>query len=111
MDKEISVLKVVSDPIRLRLAALLAVEGELCVCHLVSAVGRPQYAVSRQLGMMRAAGLVEARRQGTWMYYKLAEPSCPLQRCLVDFLAGEFADNPAVRADRQRLNETGCRKN
>ncbi len=110
MDKESTLLKALGEPLRLRLAALLAAEGELCVCRLVEAVGLPQYTVSRHLGQMRAAGLVLARRQGTWMYYKLAEPNCPLQRCLYDFLADGLKDDPMVQSDQQKLRTMECQK-
>ena len=110
MDKEISILKVLSEPIRLRLAALLAGQAEVCVCQLAAAVSEPEYKVSRHLGIMRAAELVEARREGTWMYYKLAGPGCPLQMHLCDFLARDFDDHPVITADREKLKQVGCGK-
>ena len=109
VDKEASILRVLSDPTRLRLAALLAAEGEMCVCRLVEAVGQPQYTVSRHLGQMRAAGLVEARRQGTWMYYTLVKPTCRLEQCLFDFLAGGLDSDMVAQGDRQRLRRAECR--
>jgi ArsR family transcriptional regulator len=110
MDTEISILRVLSESIRLRLATLLAMEGEVCVCRLAAAVGEPQYKVSRHLGIMRAAGLVEARREGTWMYYQLAKPVCALQRHLFIFLADGFEDNPVIASDRERLRLTDLGK-
>ena len=108
MDTEALVLKTLGEPIRLRLAILLAAEDEVCVCRLASATEEPEYKVSRHLGVMRSAGLVEARRQGTWMYYKLAEPNCDLTRHLVAFLAQGFDDHPAIKADREHLRRVGC---
>lgn len=110
MDIEVNILRVLSEPIRLRLATLLASEGEVCVCRLAEALKEPQYKVSRHLGIMRSAGLVEARREGTWMYYKLAEPSCPLQSHLCDFLARGFDDHPMITSDREKLKQVGCGK-
>jgi ArsR family transcriptional regulator len=71
MDEEIKFFKALSDPVRLRLVLLLARGGEMCVCKLVEALDEPQFKISRHLGILRSAGLVEARRQGTWMYYRL----------------------------------------
>ncbi len=110
LDKEAALLKVLSEPIRLRLAALLAGGAEVCVCQLAAAVDEPEYKVSRHLGVMRAAGLVSARREGTWMYYQLADPGCALQAHLYAFLAKDFERHPAIEADRRKLKEVGCGK-
>jgi len=67
-------LKALGDEGRLRLVALLS-RRELCVCHLVAALKAPQPTVSRQLGILRAAGLVDARRDGSWIHYRLARPA------------------------------------
>ena len=110
MDKEATVLKILGEPIRLRLAILLAIEGEVCVCRLAAAMDEPEYKVSRHLGLMRSSGLVEARREGTWMYYKLAQSSCALQSHLVAFLGQGFGDHPTIKADRDHLKRVGCGK-
>ena len=64
--------KAASEPVRLRILAMLA-HGELCVCHLHDALDAPQPLVSRHLGILRAAGLVRARREGSWMHYALTD--------------------------------------
>ncbi|MBI2114760.1 MAG: helix-turn-helix transcriptional regulator [candidate division NC10 bacterium] len=61
-------LAALTDPTRLRLVRLLLRE-ELCVCELVDALRIQQYKVSRHLSRLREVGLVEARRNGRWMYY------------------------------------------
>ena len=67
------IFKALGEPVRLRLFALLAMKKELCVCHLTEALGLPQSTVSRHLGVLRHAGLASTRREGKWMYYRLAE--------------------------------------
>src|SRR3989304_1891481 len=62
-------LATLADATRLRVIRLLLRE-ELCVCELVDALRIPQYKMSRHLGTLRAVGLVEARRNGRWMYYR-----------------------------------------
>jgi len=62
--------KVFADPSRLRILAALG-GGELCVGHLVEAVGMSQSAVSHQLSVLRKARLVRARRIGKEVYYAL----------------------------------------
>ena len=110
LDTETAILKVLGEPNRLRLAILLAVEGEVCVCRLAAAMDEPEYKVSRHVGVMRSAGLVEARREGTWMYYTLAESSCPLQAHLISFFARGFDNHPIIKADRKHLKLVGCGK-
>jgi DNA-binding transcriptional ArsR family regulator len=65
-----SLLAALADDTRLRLLRLLLRE-ELCVCELVDALRIRQYKVSRHLSTLRAVGLVEARRNGRWMYYSI----------------------------------------
>lgn len=101
-------LKVLADPIRLRLAVLLAIRGELCVCMLTEALREPQYKISRHLGILRRQGLVDVRREGTWMYYRLRPPADTLQRCLQDCFRSCFLEHPAVREDLERLNRAQC---
>lgn len=63
-------LAAMANPTRLRLVRLLLRE-ELCVCEIVDALRIPQYKVSRHLSKLREVGLVEARRNGRWMYYSI----------------------------------------
>jgi ArsR family transcriptional regulator len=71
MDALIASFKALGDPIRLRLFALLGNHDELCVCHLVDAMQLPQSTISRHLSILRQAGLLDTRRDGKWMYYRL----------------------------------------
>lgn len=67
-------LKLLSDPVRLRLCALLA-RAELAVQELVSITGLQQSRVSNHLSLLKRAGLVRDRREGTWSFHSLVEPS------------------------------------
>lgn len=108
MDEEADLFKALSDPTRLRLAVLLALRGESCVCHLAAALEAPDFRISRHLGVLRAAGLVEARREGTWMYYQLVPPRSDLQECLLGGLRRHLRDHPTTRADLRRLSRLEC---
>lgn len=61
-----------NEPARRAIIAMLAEEGELCVCELVAALDEVQPKISRHLGILRDAGWVKSRREGTWMHYRLA---------------------------------------
>jgi ArsR family transcriptional regulator, arsenate/arsenite/antimonite-responsive transcriptional repressor len=68
-------LELLAHPIRLRLlAALVQGGGPACVCDLEALVPVKQPTVSHHLKLLRAAGLVRATREGSWMYYA-AQPS------------------------------------
>ena len=97
--------KALGDETRLRIVALLS-HGELCVCHIEAALGLPQPTASRHLGILRAAGVVDTRRQGTWMYYRLAEPDNEDCRGQLDSLVRAFGRRDVLRADVARLVET-----
>jgi SAM-dependent methyltransferase len=66
-------LKLLSDPLRLRLCALLA-QSELVVQELVAITGLQQSRVSNHLSLLKRAGVVRDRREGTWSFHSLVEP-------------------------------------
>ena len=63
--------KALGDPVRLRLASLIASQPEVCVCDLTGqfALGAPT--ISHHLRVLREAGLVHSERRGTWVYYSI----------------------------------------
>jgi ArsR family transcriptional regulator len=63
--------QMLADTTRLRIAMLLQRYGELCVCELTHALVLSQPKISRHLGQMRESELVQTRRAGRWMYYRL----------------------------------------
>lgn len=95
-----------SDPTRLRLLNLLA-GGEICVCYFVEVLGEPQPKVSRHLAHLRTAGLVEARRDGKWIHYRLAEPPAALE-ALFEAVLETLARDPGMRRDRRTLSSACC---
>src|SRR5688500_19695977 len=81
--------KALGDETRLRIVALLS-HGELCVCHLESALDLSQPNASRHLAILRAAGVVETRRDGSWVYYRLADQDDGAVRHVLDVLTTAF---------------------
>ena len=71
--EQAQLFRALSHPVRLRIVDILA-RQEACVCHLTAALHRPQPYVSQQLASLREAGLVTDRREGTLIYYRLADP-------------------------------------
>ncbi len=64
------VLRLLGDPLRLRIVELLSRE-QLCTCHLVAETGARQTNVSNHLRALREAGIVEAEPAGRYTYYRL----------------------------------------
>lgn len=96
------------DETRLRIIQLLT-RGPLCVCHLQGVLEIAQARVSQHLSYLRERGMVENRREGTWMIYSLpAKPSLALSRhlaCLQDCSVSDkrFRDDlKKLRAIRSR---------
>jgi ArsR family transcriptional regulator len=108
VQKEASLFKVLSDNTRLQLAALLLANGETCVCVLAQALKAPDFKISRHLGIMRSAGLVEARRVGTWMHYSLVKPRSSFERYLQEFLRKSLADHPTLKQNVANLPKDAC---
>ena len=88
---------------RLRALMLLEGAGELCVCDLTAALQLGQPHVSRHLGLLREAGLVQDRRAGQWVYYRI-HPQLPAwaREVLRQTLAG-VAQQALFCEDRRRL--------
>jgi ArsR family transcriptional regulator len=63
---------ILSDRTRLRSVMLIQAEQEVCVCELTFTLEESQPKVSRHLALMRDAGLVTPRREGTWMHYRIS---------------------------------------
>ena len=112
MDKRLHSLeaafKALADATRLRILGLL-LTGEVCVCHIHESLRIPQPKASRHLAYLRKAGLVEARREGLWMYYRLAPVSDPVLRAIADTVRHALMHLDVVGKDADRLQKkTGC---
>jgi ArsR family transcriptional regulator len=83
--KQALLFQALSHPVRLRILDVLA-RQEACVCHLTTILGQRQPYVSQQLATLREAGLVIDRREGTLIYYRLAN----------ERLAGLLAESRAL---------------
>jgi ArsR family transcriptional regulator len=90
-----------------RLRALLALRaGELCVCQLTELLGLAASTVSKHLSLLHRAGLVESRKEGRWMFYRLPGRTAPVAvREALDWVQQSLADSPGAVADARRLKQ------
>ena len=91
-----------ADPTRLRILALLR-DGEVCVCHLHASLDVPQPTASRHLAYLRKAGLVDARRDGVWMHYRLSPIGNPVVAAVMAAALHALSHTDASAHDSRRL--------
>jgi DNA-binding transcriptional ArsR family regulator len=68
----INITKALSDENRVR-ALMMLREGELCVCQIIELLGLAPSTISKHMSILRQARLVQARKEGKWMYYRLPD--------------------------------------
>ena len=79
-----------SEPHRLRLLGML-VQGELCLCDVTAGIGLVSSTVSSHMALLKRAGLVDSRKDGRWMFFRLTDtaagtPAAELLRWALDNL-------------------------
>jgi ArsR family transcriptional regulator len=112
MDKQLQQLdtlfKALADPTRLRILGLL-LTGEVCVCHIHESLKITQPKASRHLAYLRRSGLVETRREGLWIHYRLARQADPVIGAVEGAVRHALTHSPLVRRDLVKLQkQNGC---
>ncbi len=103
-----TLFKALADVTRLRILGLL-LTGEVCVCDIHESLKIPQPKASRHLAYLRRAGLVDTRRQGLWIHYRLADAPDPVIRAIAEAVRHALTHVDVVRKDAERLQKrTGC---
>jgi ArsR family transcriptional regulator len=99
--------KALADRTRLRLLNLMNTD-EICVCFFVEVLRTNQPKISRHLAYLRRAGVVEARRDGKWMHYRIVEPPDPHAARIFSEVRRWLKDDAEMQRDRQRLIKVCC---
>ncbi len=100
------IAKALSDENRVR-AVLMLDQGEMCLCQIIDVLNLAPSTVSRHMSILRDAGLVLRRKEGTWHYYRLPDHSA--EKAVRDALKWTRAchcDDPAIRHDAQVAAKT-----
>lgn len=99
----IKVMKALSDPNRVRIVKLLE-QKELCVCELQEALNLAQSTVSKHMKVLEEAGLVDYRKKGSWIIYRLAtEKSSPYVQPILGHLKTWINEDKELAVMRQKL--------
>src|SRR6187399_809262 len=103
-----TLFKALADATRLRILGLL-LSGEVCVCNIHESLKISQSKASRHLAYLRRSGLVETRREGLWIYYRLGTLADPVLAAITDAVRHALAHMDTVHRDGERLQKkTGC---
>lgn len=96
-----------ADKTRLRLLNLMR-EDEVCVCFFTEVLGESQPKISRHLAYLRNAGIVEARREGKWMNYRIIKPESERAAQVLDDTLDWLASQEAMQNDYDKLAVACC---
>jgi ArsR family transcriptional regulator len=112
MNKRLAALETVfkgrADSTRLRILGLL-LTGEVCVCHIHESLRISQPKASRHLAYLRKVGLVDTRRDGLWVYYRLATLPDAMLSTIQGTVSNALKHMEIIRKDVDRLQKmNGC---
>jgi len=105
-DKELF-FRALADRTRLRLLNLMGGD-EVCVCFFVEILKTNQPKISRHLAYLRRAGIVDARREGQWIHYRIVEPDDPGAAKVLKDMMSWLVNDQEMQRDRQRLERICC---
>ena len=104
MKEFIRMMKAMSDPNRVRIIKLLQ-RKELCVCELTELLGLAQSTVSKHLRLLDDAELIESRRDGAWIIYRInAEPESIYARAMLEKMHGWHEEDLILNEMVKRLS-------
>ena len=100
-----NITKALADENRVR--ALMALRGgELCVCQLIELLELAPSTVSKHLSILSQARLVIGRKDGRWIYYRLANKEAPeMVQVALDWVGNSLKKNQRIQEDEQRLEK------
>ena len=108
MRATLRVTKALADIQRVRILMMLG-PGELCVCQIVEVLCLAPSTTSKHLSILSAAGLVDSRKEGRWMYYRLPEGADgALARPVLRWLRGTLKNDEAIKQDRKKRRTVVC---
>jgi len=97
MKRFVRVMKALSDPSRVKIIKILGVK-ELCVCELRQLLGLAQPTVSKHLKILEEAGLVDYRKEGSWIIYRLSTgEDSEYARVMLGNVKGWLDEEPQIR--------------
>jgi DNA-binding transcriptional ArsR family regulator len=101
----LNITKALAEENRIRILMALEVE-ELCVCQITELLELAPSTVSKHMSVLKQARLVESRKDGRWMFYRLADESAPAEvNEAIVWIKKSLAPNKRIHEDVKRLKE------
>ena len=101
----IAITKALADEQRVRMLLALR-RQELCVCQIVELVGLATSTVSKHMSILKQARLVDSRKDGRWIYYRLACDDAPeMVRQAMQWVFAHVGNDPRIVRDAQKLEK------
>ena len=108
MREILGITKALADENRLR--ALYALQsGELCLCQIIELLALAPSTVSKHMSILRQARLIEGRKQGRWIYYRLIDADRPVEvQTAIAWICGALTKTKKIQEDGRRLKKILC---
>jgi len=102
IDQLTRVSNALGDANRVRLLAA-CLDQERCVCQLVALIDLSNASISKHLGQLRDAGLLQSRREGRWVHYRLPEAPEPIVEQAIALVRAHATGDELIERDRATL--------
>ena len=110
MNDTTALFKALAHKTRLNILSLL-LDGEVCVCQIMAVLNLPQSTASRHLAILKNAGLVKDRPDGTWVHYSLTQGQNPLADHVLKGLTEHLPETKEGAANREALRKALLKTN
>jgi ArsR family transcriptional regulator, arsenate/arsenite/antimonite-responsive transcriptional repressor len=106
MIREVEAYKAIGEETRLRIMRLIIkAQVEICACEIIDVLEKPQYTVSKNLGILASAGLILEHRDGRMMFYKLIDDDSFNKTIFENIKQIDSKSNPVFENDFKRLEK------
>ena len=101
-----NITRALSDENRVRILMALR-HHEFCVCQITAFLDLSPSTTSKHLSVLKQARLIEGKKEGKWVYYRLADSaeSYGVAREAIDWVTESIADSPAIKKDDERIEK------
>lgn len=104
MNQLTDITHALSDPNRVRLL-VACLDGERCVCQLVELIDLSNASISKHLATLKNAGLLESRKDGRWVHYKVPQSPIAIVNDALNFICTHALNDQAITSDIAKLVE------
>ena len=101
----LKITKALADENRIRVLLALR-DGELCACQITELFGLAPSTMSKHMSILYQAGLVDSRKEGRWIYFRLPDGKAPRTvKKAIDWISNAVQEQPRIQQDAERLRK------